>query len=107
MQDCHSFLSPRNLAWKMIWEMIYMPNYFSCMAVKLYNNCATFIMSFTAQTKARDTECRLYFQARKECRNIASDLQTKEAYISDQQKKIRELEAELMDFLHAYEVNGD
>ena len=35
---------------------------------------------------------------------MLSELQTKEAYISDQQKKIRELEAELMDCLHAYEV---
>lgn len=58
-----------------------------------------------SQTKARDNESRLYFQAKKECRNIISDLQTKEAYIRDQQKKIRELEAELMDCLHAYEAS--
>jgi len=30
----------------------------------------------------------------------------KEAYIRDQQKKIRELEAELNDFVHAYEVSN-
>ena len=57
------------------------------------------------QTKQRDNESRLYYQALKEHRIILGDLQTKDAFIRDQQKKIRELEAELIDFVHAYDVS--
>ncbi len=49
----------------------------------------------------------MYYQALKEQRIIRGDLQTKEAYIRDQQKKIRELEAELIDFVHAYDVSRE
>lgn len=56
------------------------------------------------QTKARDNESRLYYQARREHRITCSDLQTKDAYIRDQQKKIREVDAELIDFMSAYDV---
>ena len=59
---------------------------------------------FPMQTKQRDNESRLYYQALKEHRMILGDLQTKDAFIRDQQKKIRELEAELVDFVHAYDV---
>ena len=41
----------------------------------------------------------------KEHRIIVGDLQTKDTYIRDHQKKIRELEAELVDFVHAYDVS--
>lgn len=41
----------------------------------------------------------------KEYRIIVGDLRTKDTYIRDQQKKIRELEAELIDFVHAYDVS--
>lgn len=61
---------------------------------------------FFFQTKARDNESRLYYKAIKEQKAIANDMQNKEAYIRDQQKKIREVDAELLDFIAAYEVRN-
>ena len=58
------------------------------------------------QTKCRDTESRLYYKAKKEYRIIVNDLQNKEAFIRDQQKRIREIDAELLDFIAAYEVSS-
>ena len=58
-----------------------------------------------SQTKARDKESRLWYQTMKEFRKIKSDLRTKETSISDQHKKIIELDAELSDSHHAYEVS--
>ena len=68
-------------------------------------NVVLLVIILSVQTKERDNESRLYYQAMKEHRLILGDLRTKEAYIRDQQKKIRELEAELIDFVHAYDVS--
>lgn len=56
------------------------------------------------QTKARDQESRLYYQTLKEHRALVGEMQIKEGLKTEQHKKLRDLNAELMDFTAAYEV---
>lgn len=57
------------------------------------------------QVKARDHETLLYYRALKEYNAIRDDLRAKEILISDQQKRIQQIDKEFKDFAKAYAVS--